>query len=205
MTNYIAFLSLLLATTINFISSAQTKLPIQTKSQEDRVFGEGDRILTIGAIGTTTKFERSLIKPSITFDYGLKKTNGILSIGFYANYASYFNQKIILSAGLINESFYQEDIAGGLRLGFHYVCVHKKLDLYGGLGIGVNNSHASEYSLKKIDDRGNISDLVTIPEDNLTTLQFTPLFGFRSYLSRKMSLNLEAAESYFSMGLGVKF
>jgi hypothetical protein len=120
---------------------------------EQKAFKEGDKVFSVGIAGGFGSSGYSKLTPSFSFDYGLKGTRGIVSIGGflsysntnYGNYISgysgvyqYYNQPVSkdsVNYSVSNYSKYnQHTITAGLRLGLHYAT--RKWDLYAGALVG---------------------------------------------------------------------
>jgi hypothetical protein len=196
MKNNFNFLSLLLILSVCYKASSQ-----------EQAFNEGDRILTVGVSGGYSKYQGSLMRPSMTFDYGLKGTNGLLSLGVYGSYFSktylYGNEDLLVSG--YYSKYKQTDFSLGARLAIHYPYLHKKIDFYAGLGLGINKVITSDYSSKSIDSNGKVVVLGEFLGSTVNTLEALPFAGFRYNISKTINLNLEATHKSVSVGLGVKF
>jgi hypothetical protein len=196
MKNNFNFLSLLLILSVCYKASSQ-----------EQAFNEGDRILTVGVSGGYSKYQGSLMRPSMTFDYGLKGTNGLLSLGVYGSYFSktylYGNEDLLVSG--YYSKYKQTDFSLGARLAIHYPYLHKKIDFYAGLGLGINKAITSDYLSKSIDSNGKVVVLAEFLGSTVNTLEALPFAGFRYNISKTINLNLEATHKSVSVGLGVKF
>ena len=134
---------------------------------EQKAFKEGDKVFSIGISGGFGSSGYSNSTPSISFDYGLKGTRGIVSLGGFASYSNtnfgnfrggisslypYNNQPISrdsMNYSITNHSKYnQHTVIAGLRLGLHYST--RKWDLYAGALIG--------YQLSFTDSRTQTTD-----------------------------------------------
>ncbi len=176
-------------------------------TSQEQAFNEGDKILTIGVSGGYSKYQGSLFRPSMTFDYGLKSTNGLLSLGVYGSYFSKSYQhgdEDILVSGYYSK-YKQTDFSVGARLAIHYPYLHKKIDFYAGLGLGINRTITSDYSAKRLDSNGKIVVLAEFPGSTVNSLESLPFAGFRYNILKNINLNLEATHKSLSVGLGVKF
>jgi hypothetical protein len=194
---------------------------------ERKAFEEGDKILSVGISGGGSSSGFSRLSPSISFDYGLKGTRGIVSIGgfmSYSNsttYASYngFSSSIGINnpdtitriTNSINRPI-QHSITAGLRLGLHYST--RKWDLYAGAMIGYNRIIREAYEFQTDVYKGNPSNTNNKPFNTETTtvnasgyskMVFSPYVGARYYVTPKVSLNLEAGQYTGNVGIGFKF
>ena len=196
MKNAFNFLSLLLILSIGYKASSQ-----------EQAFNEGDRILTLGVSGGYSKYQGSLLRPSITFDYGLKGTNGLLSLGFYGSYfsKSYQHGHEDLQVSGFYSNYKQTDFSLGARLAIHYPYLHKKIDVYAGLGLGINKVSTRDYSSRRLDASGNVIVLGEFSNYTVNSLEALPFAGFRYNISKTINLNLEATHKALSIGFGVKF
>jgi hypothetical protein len=196
MKNIILSLSILLLLSIGYKATSQ-----------EQAFNEGDRILTIGVSGGYSKYQGSLLRPSMTFDYGLKGTNGLLSVGVYGSYFSksyQFGNEDLMASGYYAK-YKQTDFSSSVRLAIHYPFLHKKIDVYAGLGLGINKAITRDYSSKRLDANGNIIVLEEFSNSTVNTLEALPFAGFRYNILKNINLNLEATHKSLSVGFGVKF
>jgi hypothetical protein len=201
---------------------------------EQKAFNEGDKIISVGISGGGSSSGYSKLTPSISFDYGLKGTRGIVSIGGFLSYSNtnynnwnsnfyqYYTQPITkdsMSYSISNYSRYnQHTITAGLRLGLHYAT--RKWDLYAGTLIGYRQSftdsrtQTTEYYKGAISQNGGFmppngklisSEASTIPGSNYGQIVFSPYVGARYYVTKKVSLNLEIGQHTGNIGVGFKF
>jgi hypothetical protein len=131
---------------------------------EQKAFKEGDKVISIGIAGGFGSSGYSKLTPSISFDYGLKGTRGIVSIGGFLSYSnstsqysnqfssgyggsygggyggSYFgggfgyNPSDTTTHYTSYSNLKKQSITAGIRLGLHYST--RKWDLYAGAMIG---------------------------------------------------------------------
>jgi hypothetical protein len=131
---------------------------------ERKAFEEGDKVISIGISGGGGSSGYSKLTPSISFDYGLKGTRGIVSIGGFLSYSnntslysnqfssgyggsygggyggSYFGSGFGYNPSDTTTHYYsaldntKQSITAGIRLGLHYST--RKWDLYAGAMIG---------------------------------------------------------------------
>ena len=197
---------------------------------ERKAFQEGDRVLTIGLsrAGSGVYGFNSALRPTITFDYGLKGTNGIFSIGGFASYytststnRSNGNTKGYYGgSGIPKDSIYgfssgdgavYQRIALGIRFGLHYST--RKWDLYGGLVIGYEHTitKSNDYLIEyyKISPTSVLVPVGTEEvkgiEYNSNQFIFSPYVGARYYVTKKISLNIEVGQHTGHGGIGFKF
>ena len=204
-----------------------------------KAFNEGDMVLTIGlsngmigalAGGIPNHTYRNTLTPSVTFDYGVKGTRGIFSIG---GFASFSKDKLVGydehnylggTSGIYNlgsDGLYtiskREDVntsvfTVGVRFGLHYST--RKWDLYGGLMIGDRTtiSEGGKWSTERYEGtpQNPYNKLVKTDETDLfnrksSTFFVSPYAGARYYVTKKVSLNLEVGQYTGNVGLGFKF
>ena len=208
---------------------------------ERKAFEEGDRILTIGLSGAGgagygyaygygySPYIGSALKPTITFDYGLKGTNGIVSIGGFASYSSSTFPGSVnnLSSsysyggfGYPRDSIYtiaqgggatSQTFTAGIRLGLHYST--RRWDLYAGAMIGYqySSTKSNDYSLEYYKGFPNSASSPVRTEEGkgrtLSSQQFllSPYVGARYYVTKKISLNIEVGQHTGHGGIGFKF
>ncbi len=204
---------------------------------EQKAFKEGDKILSIG-VGLGNSIFNDSHNPdihtsptySMSFDYGLKGTRGIVSIGAFASYSlsnySVFSQGIVRTDGNFanignpQDSIYavssglnlkQHTFMAGVRLGLHYST--KKWDFYAGTLVGYKTvfRESSSYLVSYFKEYPN-STSVPIKNDftyfqSMNNGQFilSPYVGAKYYVTKKISLNIEAGQQTGSIGIGFKF
>lgn len=204
-----------------------------------KAFNEGDKIFTIGlsngmigalAGGVPNYTYRNTLTPSVTFDYGIKGTRGIFSIGGFASFSkdklTGYDEHNNLGGtnrgyNLGSDGLYtiskREDIntsvfTVGVRFGLHYST--RKWDLYGGLMIGDRTtiSEGGKWSTERYEgtSQNPYNKLVKTDETDLfnrkqSTFFVSPYVGARYYVTKKVSLNLEVGQYTGNVGLGFKF
>jgi hypothetical protein len=208
--------------------------------EEQKAFKEGDKIISIGiGPGNETIYptyagfgsgfgnystSNQRVTPSISFDYGLKGTRGIVSIGGFVSY-SYYNLGGMGISFLNNnpDSLYtnfkgfenkSHSISAGLRFALHYST--RKWDLYAGTLVGYH-SYIVESRSGTVDYYKGFSDYVkpnSIPvKSEPLSIQgysqnkfiLSPYIGARYYVTKKVALNLEAGQYTGNVGLSFKF
>ena len=194
---------------------------------EQKAFKEGDKILSVGIGGGFGSSGYSKLTPSISFDYGLKGTRGIVSIGGFLSYSNsntstYYNG-FSSSFGInnpdtitrITNSFNspkQHSITAGLRLGLHYST--RKWDLYAGAMIGYNRIIRNAYEFQTDVYKGVPSstnnnpfskEITSVSASVYSKMIFSPYVGARYYVTKKISLNLEVGQYTGNLGIGFKF
>jgi hypothetical protein len=206
---------------------------------EQKAFKEGDMVLSIGiGPGNESKYptfggfgsgsyfsgNNSRITPSISFDYGLKGTRGIVSIGGFASY-SYYNLEGMGSSFLTTnpDSIYTNlkgfeykthSITVGLRFALHYST--RKWDLYAGTLIGYHSfmiesrSGTVDYykgfpSYLQPNSTPIKSEQLTIQGYSQNQLILSPYIGARYYVTKKVALNLEVGQYTGNVGVSFKF
>jgi hypothetical protein len=209
-----------------------------TMAQEERkAFEEGDKVISIGVSGGSigsilsgilnNSYNTQKFSPAISFDYGLKGTRGLLSIGGFASYSrsnisgynSFGGYGYIVNSPsdtlFVSSNFGGLKISNftaGIRLGIHYST--RKWDLYAGAMIG-NRTTISEYG-KSISEyykgtlqfpnqqliKTDVNEPRTITN---STYFISPYSGARYYVTKKVSLNLEVGQFTGNVGLGFKF
>jgi hypothetical protein len=211
--------------------------------EEQKAFKEGDKIISIGigpgnetiyptygggfgsGFGSYSTYNQR-VTPSISFDYGLKGTRGIVSIGGFVSY-SYYNLGG-MGIGFLNnnpDSLYtnfkgfenkSHSITAGLRFALHYST--RKWDLYAGTLVGYH-SYIVESRSGTIDYyKGNFtggfplpnatpvkSESLSIQGYNQNKFILSPYVGARYYVTKKVALNLEAGQYTGNVGLSFKF
>jgi hypothetical protein len=200
---------------------------------ERRAFDEGDKIVSFGISGGSGSSGFSTLTPSISFDYGLKGTRGIVSIGGFLSYSNsnygnqnsysslYFNQPITkdsVNYSIIKSSgFNQHTITAGLRFGLHYAT--RKWDLYAGALIGYRISFTnsqtqttdfykgipSQYGFPSTNGKLLNSETFIYPARTYGQMILSPYVGARYYVTPKISLNLELGQHTGNIGVGFKF
>lgn len=135
---------------------------------ERKAFKEGDKIIGVGFAGASSN---NLIAPAITFDYGLKGTSGLLSIGGFMSYtmkdvapvipfgiggvSSFGGSDFIQYSSKSSDSTYttitdksskSKVFTAGIRLAIHYST--RKFDFYAGAMAG-NRITTNEYGPRK--------------------------------------------------------
>ena len=194
---------------------------------EQKAFKEGDKVISVGISGGGNSSRYSSLTPTISFDYGLKGTRGIVSIGGLLSYSNsnfytYFNG-YSSSYGLNNPDTItritnnysfgkQHTFTTGLRLGLHYST--RKWDLYAGALVGYSRTIRDAYELKTVVYKGVpsptnnqpiSSEIVTIPTNGYGKMIFNPYIGARYYFTKKVAINLEASQYTGNIGLSFKF
>jgi hypothetical protein len=201
---------------------------------EQKAFNEGDKVLSIGISGGGGSSGYSKLTPSISFDYGLKGTRGIVSIGGFLSYSNtnygnwnsnvyqYFNQPITkdsMNYSIVSSSgFNQYTFTAGIRLGLHYST--RKWDLYAGALIGYRTSFTNSRTQTADTYRGILSQIggypqtdgkllksetTTIPGYSYGQTILSPYVGARYYVIPKVSINLELGQDTGNIGIGFKF
>jgi hypothetical protein len=198
---------------------------------ERKAFEEGDKVLSVGISGGNSSLIYSRITPSISFDYGLKGTRGIVSIGGFASYSqtnsgddfsSYYNYSfgsgIQDSLYTISKGFkYKNQILmTGLRIGLHYAV--RKWDLYAGAMIsyqriirestsGTNEFYKGIFSGGYWPINGTLLKTEQVEGQSFSNgkMIFSPYIGARYYLTKKVALNLELGQYTGNAGLSFKF
>jgi hypothetical protein len=210
---------------------------------EQKAFKEGDKIISIGVgPGNETLYpsygggfgydfgsysiSNQRVTPSISFDYGLKGTRGIVSIGGFVSY-SYYNTRG-MGISLLNNStdslyrslkcleYKSHSITAGLRFALHYST--RKWDLYAGTLVGIH-SYIVETRNGTVDYyKGNFMGGFPLP--NATPVKseefnihgysqnkfiLSPYIGARYYVTKKVALNLEVGQYTGNVGLSFKF
>lgn len=170
---------------------------------EQKAFKEGDKILSIGigaGYGQTIGIQGAM---GIAFEKAIKGTNGILSIGGFANFNS-SSQNFLADKSIfpyyITYSAKVNEFSGGVKFGIHYAT--RKLDLYGGLMLGGGYAYLRDgsYGIKPEIPLGCGNTL-----DKLKLL-VNPYFGTRYYLSNKVGLHFEVdSKKQSTIGISFKF
>ena len=224
-------LSILTITVIcaNFIST-------MAQQDEQKAFNEGDKVISIGVSGgdigsvvsgNVRNFYGQNLSPVISFDYGLKGTRGLLSIG---GFASYSRSNISSYNGVGGYSYIANspsdtlfvssnfggvkisNFTAGVRLGIHYAT--RKWDLYAGAMIG-NRTTISEYGKSTSEYyKGTLTfpnrqlvktDIIEPRSITNSTFFVSPYVGAKYYFTKKVSLNLEIGQYTGNVGLCFKF
>ena len=203
---------------------------------ERKAFQEGDRILTIGLSGAGgtgygygyIQYTGNTLKPTITFDYGLKGTNGIVSIGGFASYASgistglssiynypyypnFGSQRDSITVSLRGGGSSTQTFTAGIRLGLHYST--RRWDLYAGALIGYqySSTKSNDYSVEYYKGFPTSASSPIRTEEGkgrtFSSQQFllSPYVGARYYVTKKISLNIEVGQHTGHGGIGFKF
>ena len=196
---------------------------------ERKAFDEGDKVLSVGISGGGGSFGYSKVTPSISFDYGLKGTRGIVSIGGFASYSqtnssssfgNYYSYASINPDSLyvISKGFNQKNhtITAGLRFGLHYAT--RKWDLYAGTMIGYQTTIRESTSGTTAFYKGGFiggyptnngtllrTEQVNLPSSQNGQMIFSPYVGARYYVTKKVALNLELGQYTGNVGLSFKF
>lgn len=198
---------------------------------EQRAFNEGDKIISVGISGGGGSSGYSKLTPSISFDYGLKGTRGIVSIGGFLgyNYSSsqnyLFNSNSFGSGGfggipLDTGTYYStksvqkiQTLTAGLRIGLHYST--RKWDLYAGAMIGYQATLTIDNSFTTTTYKRNNNPFTYADKISESTVGYrlrtngqmilSPYVGARYYVTKKISLNLEIGQQTGNVGVGFKF
>lgn len=204
-----------------------------------KAFNEGDKVISIGlsngmigalAGGVPNSIYRNTLTPTVTFDYGVKGTRGIFSVGGFAsyskdklvgydehNYLGGTNGSYILGNDGLYTISKREDVntsvfTVGIRFGLHYST--RKWDLYGGLMIGDRTtiSEGGKWTTEHYEgtQQNPYSKLIKTDETDIfnrknSTFFVSPYVGARYYVTKKVSLNLEVGQYTGNVGLGFKF
>ncbi len=213
---------------------------------EQKAFKEGDKILSVG-IGPGTEsiyptyrgfgygafnsfsFANSRLTPSISFDYGLKGTRGIVSVGGFMSYSqsnsgsdfgSYYSYGFEGQDSLYSVStgfkYKNHSLTAGLRVGLHYAT--RKWDLYAGAMIGYqriirestggkNEFYKGKYSGGFPPTNGTLlrTEQVATSSFSNGNVILSPYVGARYYITKKVAINLEAGQYTGNIGLSFKF
>jgi hypothetical protein len=199
---------------------------------EQKAFNEGDKVLSATISGGGSANGYGHITPSLVFDYGLKGTKGIVSIGAILShtqrtiYGNTYGYVLTPENNIYNYSKDLEDskvqsVLAGLRIGLHYST--RRFDFYTGTMVGYQKTFVSsrENTLEKykitpeskffaLDYPPANSVLVesqrrTVPAYNYNELIFAPYIGARYYFTQKVGLNLEFDQYTGKAGLSFKF
>ncbi len=198
---------------------------------EQKAFKEGDKIISVGIGGGSSSSGYSKLTPSVSFDYGLKGTRGIVSIGGFLGYNSSNSQNYIsnsrpFSGGgfggfpsdtgtyySLKSDYKVQTLTAGLRIGLHYST--RKWDLYAGTMLGYKTTLAESNSYITTTYRLNNNPFTfadKIGESSVTyklrtngQFIFSPYVGARYYVTQKISLNIEAGQHTGNIGIGFKF
>ena len=196
---------------------------------EQKAFKEGDKILSIGIGGGFGSSRYSKLTPSISFDYGLKGTRGIVSVGGFMSYSqsnsgsdfgSYYNYGFEGQDSLYSVStgfkYKNHSLTAGLRVGLHYAT--RKWDLYAGAMIGyqriirestggTNEFYKGKYLGGFPPTNGTLlrTEQVAASSFSNGNVILSPYVGARYYVTKKVAINLEAGQYTGSVGLSFKF
>jgi hypothetical protein len=199
---------------------------------EQKAFNEGDKVLSATISGGGSAQGYGHITPSLVFDYGLKGTKGIVSIGGILSYTQRtvygrsYGYILTPENDIYNYSRDLEDsksqsILAGLRVGLHYST--RRLDFYAGAIIGLQKTFVSsrENILEKYKMTPESRFLsLNYPPNNSTLIGsqtstekaysyndvvFAPYIGARYYFTKKVALNLELDQYSGKAGLSFKF
>ncbi|PWK28480.1 hypothetical protein LV89_00684 [Arcicella aurantiaca] len=199
---------------------------------EQKAFKEGDKTLSVGVGGGMGSLGYSQVTPSISFDYGLPGTRGIVSLGGFfsysqvknpygSSYPSYNNTDSLYTIYKNVGDQRKQTITAGLRFGLHYAT--RKWDLYAGAMIGYQKTFVDEYSNTVEQYKGSPSTIPPfygiLPTDaklinkgtvtqqgyNVGQMIFSPYVGTKYYVTKKVSLNLEVGQYTGNVGIGFKF
>jgi len=199
---------------------------------EQKAFKEGDKTLSVGVSGGAGSFGYSQVTPSISFDYGLPGTRGIVSLGGFfsysqvknpygSSYPSYSNTDSLYTIYKNVGDQRRQTFTAGLRFGLHYAT--RKWDLYAGAMVGYQKTFVDEYSNTVEQYKGSPSTIPPsygiLPADarlinkgtvtqqgyNAGQMIFSPYVGAKYYVTKKVSLNLEVGQYTGNVGIGFKF
>ena len=198
---------------------------------EQKAFNEGDKIISVGISGGGSSSGYSKLTPSISFDYGLKGTRGIVSVGGFLgyNYSNsqnyFFNSNSFGSGGfggipLDTGTYYSiksvqkiQTLTAGLRIGLHYST--RKWDLYAGAMIGYQSTLTNDNSFTTATYKRNNNPFTYADKIRESTVDYrlrtngqmilSPYVGARYYVTKKVSLNLEVGQHTGNVGIGFKF
>jgi hypothetical protein len=167
---------------------------------EQKAFKEGDKVISIGIAGGFGSSGYSKLTPSISFDYGLKGTRGIVSIGGFLSYSNSTTSQYsnLFSSGYRGghgggyggiygtnpsdtNTYYntftnlkKQAITAGLRLGLHYST--RKWDLYAGAMIGYQFTLSENNQLSTISYKNNPNSQLPTINTYLTTYPRSPSY-----------------------------
>jgi hypothetical protein len=203
--------------------------------EEQKAFKEGDKVVSIGlgpaynspySIEYYTNGGTKSITPSISFDYGLKGTRGIVSIGGFMSYSQNNLGNTGINFGGVNQDsiytklkgfeYKSHSITAGLRFALHYST--RKWDLYAGTMIGFRSlivesrSGTVEYYKGLLLGGYPLPNTPLIKSESKTIsgykdnqMIFSPYIGARYYVTQKVGLNLELGQHTGYVGLSFKF
>lgn len=206
---------------------------------EQKAFKEGDKILSIGIGpgnesiyptytgfgygGSFSSVANRRLTPSISFDYGLKGTRGIVSIGGFMSYFYYNlggmginflnNNPDSLYTNLKGFEHKSHSITAGLRFALHYST--RKWDLYAGTMVGIHSFiiesrsgsvdyYKGPFSYLQTNSTPIKSEPLTLQGSNRNQFIFSPYIGARYYVTKKVALNIEAGQYTGNIGLSFK-
>jgi hypothetical protein len=167
---------------------------------ERKAFEEGDKILGFtvgGSYGKQIGLNGTL---GASYETAIKGTNGLLSIGGFAELER--TQQIFSSQSQsLPSSFDVRNISGGVKLALHY-SPNSKWDLYAGTRIGATYSSALGISGDLISNKIPINGGNTLDKLNLI---LDPYIGARYYFTKKVGLQLETTGKQTTFGIVIKF
>ena len=196
---------------------------------EQKAFKESDKILSVGISGGGSSLGYSKLTPSISFDYGLRGTRGIMSVGGFVGYSqsnsgddfsSYYNYGFGSQDSLYTVSkgfkYRSHTLTAGLRVGLHYAT--RKWDLYAGAMIGYqriiieSSNGTTEYYKGKYTGGFSTANGTLLKTEQVEIRSFSngkmilsPYIGARYYVTKKVALNLELGQQTGNAGLSFKF
>jgi hypothetical protein len=198
---------------------------------EQKAFNEGDKIISVGISGGGSSSGYSKLTPSISFDYGLKGTRGIVSVGGFLGYNNSNSQNYISNSApfggggfggfpLDTGTYYSlksdykvQTLTAGLRIGLHYST--RKWDLYAGTMFGYKTTLAESNSYITTTYKLNNNPLTyadKISESSVTyqlrtngQFIFSPYVGARYFVTKKIAIGVEAGQHTGNVGLSFKF
>lgn len=171
---------------------------LRTLAQEEKVkaFKEGDHILSVSTWLNPRKnigFQGAM---GASYETAIKGTRGLLSVGGFANFSSYFHPM----AGYANSIFRQNEFSAGVKLGIHYAT--QKWDIYGGLMAGGKYSTLGNEVINQNTD----SNYINANNLNTITPLISPYLGARYYVTKRIGIQLESTfEGKTSLGVALKF
>ena len=194
---------------------------------EQKAFKEGDKVLSVGISGGRSSSGYSSLTPTVSFDYGLKGTRGIVSIGGFLSYSNSTTQ-IASTFGSIQtynpldtSTYYssftnlnRQSITAGLRIGLHYST--RKWDLYAGAMVGYQFDISKNYQVITSSFKKDLNSQYSVVNSTSSTFSRSPTFnpnniiispyaGARYYLTPKISINLEVGQHTSNIGISFKF
>ena len=188
---------------------------------EQKAFKEGDKVISVGINRGGVLSGNTNYAPTISFDYGLKGTRGIVSMGGFFSYSntSYVNNRTG-SQGYEQDSTYvllkgigcnnANTFTAGIRLGLHYST--RKLDLYGGASLSFQK-RSWESGVTQSDYFKGTSPNAKLLKTEFDTSKtyfddgqfiFSPYVGARYFFTNKVGIYLEAHPTTLSTGLSFK-